>query len=121
MESSPPGAGAAQGALLGSTSNHTLDTYDYSKGQCIRYSLGNDEIMKYSLSLATDPAGCDFSGGTPMNLSSDNINRARVYVVPSAGNVKGKVTIVLYVQQDIADPGQVTSEIPIQSSVSLRQ
>lgn len=99
-----------------------LDTYDYSQGQCIRYSLGNDEIIKYAISSSsTGPSGCNFSGGTPVNLSSDNINSARVYVEPSAGNNKGKVTVVLYVQQDITSPGQVTSEIPIQSSVSLRQ
>jgi len=116
--SSPTGAGNPQGAPLGS-----LDTYDYSQGQCVRYHL-NGGIMQYSLSTPADPASpstsCAF-GGTPMNLSSNNINSARVYVEPSAGNNKGKVTIVLYVQQDITSPGQDTSEIPIQSSVSLRQ
>lgn len=101
----------------------TLNTYDYSQGQCVRYSLGNDKIIKYAISSSStgDPLDCDFNGGTYMNLSSNNINNASVYVEPSAGNNKGKVTIVLYVQQDITSPGQDTSEIPIQSSVSLRQ
>lgn len=108
---------------LGNASGNMLDTYDYSQGQCIRYRLNNG-VVQYSLSTPADPtnpsASCAF-GGTPMNLSSDNINNAHVYVNPSSSTNKGRVTIVLYVQQDITGPGQDTSEIPIQSSVSLRQ
>ena len=115
--SSPSGAGNSQGVPL--TKDNTLDTYDYSQGQCIRYSL-DEKIMKYSLSFAAKPDDCSFSN-TYQSLSSNNINRAHVYVVSSGGGDKGKVTIVLYVQQDTASPGQDTSEIPIQSSVSLRQ
>ena len=109
-----------QGAL---SSSDNLDTYDYSQGQCIRYSLGSDKIIKYAIAPSStgDPSGCDFNSVTYMNLSSNNINNAYVYVSPISGDDKKKVTVVLYVQQDVAGPGQDTSEIPIQSSVSLRQ
>jgi len=99
-----------------------LDTYDYSLGQCIRYSLENN-IMKYSISVAPDPASCNFDDNTYfLELSSNNINRVQVISKPTGGsNDKGWATIVFYVQQDTASPGLDTSEIPIQSSVSLRQ
>lgn len=122
--SSPPSESTF---FLGSeTSSNRLDTYDYSKGQCVRYFLEQDvadpskKYIKYSLgspSVPADLSTCNYTND--LKLSSVNINRALIYIKQSNLNKGGKATINLYVQD--TSLGQEASEIPIQSSVSLRQ
>jgi len=97
----------------------SLDTYDYSQGRCIQYFL-QDNMVKYSLVPATDPLDCAFEGENYLSLSSANIYEAHVIAEQTSGDNKGKVTIVLYVQDQTPNQDK-PSLIPIQSSVSLRQ
>ena len=99
-----------------------LIIYDYSQNLCIEYSY-SDNAIKYRTSATppanlSDPSSCSFSG-TPTSMTSNDIIHAYV-AATQTGATLGKVTIVLYVQDQSGTVNQ-PSAIPIQMSVSLRQ
>jgi len=96
--------------------------FDYSQtaNNCIEYNYSSSMITSSSVTKA-DPDECSAAPmPTATALTSNDITGAHITAIPTISSNYGKVTIVLYVQDQSSTVNQ-PSAIPIQMSVSLRQ
>lgn len=107
-----------------------LNLYDYSQGLCVQYNLVNNpstgmnklQMGTINPTISGDPSTCSYGVGMNINdVTSEDIKSGFLNYLPSntssATPYYGLVTISLHVKE----PGQTSGEVPIQTTVSLRQ